>query len=188
MVYAYVTNLSKSIEFNMYGANQFITTPNEYNNIKLKATPEDKILIEEGKLLGSTLGQVLKELSYLVVQNIPFLLLDNPLICNDNEMAIATLSYLATLDFGKETKMGRPEIEVPVDMDKLYRIYLNGEVKKAIELSSLSRATFYRRIAKYEVENGFTKRRNTKAMIYGKTLENLNLDSVTLEKFPLLKL
>lgn len=188
MVYAYVTDSSKSIDFNMYKANHFITSQEEYEKLKQYLFPTDTLLIEHPSLLGNTLNQMIKELMDLKERKIKFVLLDNQLINSENLEAMNLISYLSSINLSKKVKIGRPETEVPVNFSKLYRMYLMGDTQRAIQLSGLSRATFYRRLAKYEKENGYVKRRNNKAMEYGKTLQNFKLDNRTLEQYPLLKL
>lgn len=52
----------------------------------------------------------------------------------------------------KGVKFGRPSIEFPENWEKIYNQWKNGEItaKKAMELLSLKRNTFYRLVQKYE--------------------------------------
>ena len=52
----------------------------------------------------------------------------------------------------KGVKFGRPAIEFPENWEKIYNQWKNGEItaKKAMELLSLKRNTFYRLVQKYE--------------------------------------
>lgn len=188
MIYAYITNTAKTIDFNIYRANQFITSAEEYNKLKIYILPTDALIIEETQLLGNTINQVINEINDLRLRGINFTVLDNTQINNNNREIMSFIDFITNLNLGTQLKIGRPEVNVPIKFDKLYRMYLMGDTQRAIELSGLSRATFYRRLAKYEKEHGYIKRRNSKAIEYGKTLQNFKLDNRTLEQYPLLKL
>ena len=188
MVYAYVFDTPKPIDFNMHKANCFITNFHDYTLVKGLILPTDSLLIESASLLGNSVQQIIKELLDLYTQCINFTVLDNVTICSENKGLYTVLHYLDELNLQKSTRIGRPEVKPQISFGELYRMYLNGDTQKAIELSGLSRATFYRKLAKYEEENGFAKRRNNQALEYGKHLQKFHLDNSTLEQYPLSKL
>ena len=53
----------------------------------------------------------------------------------------------------KGVKFGRPVIEAPPGFEKIAKSFLHGKIKlaKALELTSLSKTTFYRRLREYEL-------------------------------------
>lgn len=171
MVYAFIEQTAKSIEFNMHQVNYFITDKLEYERIKPTLSNDDKLLIEKGSLIGNSVSQVIGELLKLKELGIHFVLLDSPILSDMNTGAMKILEYLNQLKSGSPVKYGRPKLESTVKFDKLYRMYLRGETEKAIELSGLSRATFYRRLGDYEKSNHLEKRRNSSALHYGRLLD-----------------
>lgn len=188
MVYAYVNNESKSLQYNMYEINTFIYTRDEFIRVKKSMKSDDTLLIETASLLGNSVTQVMKEIIDLKASQLQFHILDNMYLCDGNNLGIEVLSYLLNLSLGNKHKSGRPETKPSVKFDKLYQMYLNGETQRAIELSGLSRATFYRRLEKYEKEHELLKRRNKSARDYGETLQAFNIDMKMLDSYPLLKI
>lgn len=172
MTYAFIENTMKSIDFNMYAINYFITDKYEYENIKKEITSEDTLLIEKGSLIGNSINQVITELLKLKEMGIHFIVLDSPVLTDMNTAVMKALEYFNDLKVISPVKYGRPKSECPVKFDRLYRMYLKGKTKEAIQLSGLSRATFYRRLEEYEKANNIEKRRNSNALIYGKLLDN----------------
>lgn len=170
MVYAFIENGMKSIQFSIYGVNYFITEREEYEKIKSSLTQDDTLLIEKGSLVGNSVNQLITEVLKLRDMGIHFTLLDNPFLSDCNSNIIKVLEYLDQIKKEGTVKYGRPKTESSVKFDKLYKMYLAGETKKAIENSGLSRATFYRRLEQYEKENKIERRRNSSALEYGRLL------------------
>lgn len=188
MVYAYINVSSMEKMISAYNVDKFILNKSIYDTTKQELTSNDTLFIESLVLLGSSFNKILKELDYLIKNNIQFEILDMSTFSSDNNELCNFVRSICRLQTKSKLKPGRPEIQPKVDFSVLYRMYLNGETKEAIELSGMSRATFYRKLEKYEIERGFTKRRNSSALSYGEMLKIFSIDMSKLEEYPLLKI
>lgn len=149
----------------------------QYNTLLSIVKSGDTIVIKELDRLGRNFIETPKELQRLFEKKVNVEILDTPLLHTGDEkldytinnMLIGFLSYIADkerkkiklrvreeLKIAKDKgiKLGRPERKLPQNFKKYYDRWKSNDIT-AIEFSkllSVSRATLYRYINKYEVE------------------------------------
>ena len=149
----------------------------QYNTLLSILKSGDMVVIKELDRLGRNFMETPKELQHLFEKKINVEILDTPLMHTGDEkldytinnMLIGFLSYIADkerdkielrvregLQVAKDKgiKLGRPEAKLPQNFKKYYDRWKSNDIT-AIEFSkllSVSRATLYRYINKYEIE------------------------------------
>lgn len=148
-----------------------------YRKLCRKLKPGDVLFIKSIDRLGRNYNMVLDEWRYLTKErSIDIVVIDMPLLDTRIEgknlvgkfiadVVLQVLSFVAENE--RETmkqrqaegirmaklrgvKFGRPAISTPKNFDEIVNLFLNKEVssKQAIEMSGLSRGTFYRKLNK----------------------------------------
>ncbi|RMD00242.1 recombinase family protein [Clostridium autoethanogenum] len=149
----------------------------QYNTLLSIIKTGDTVVIKELDRLGRNFIETPKELQHLFEKKINVEILDTPLMNTGdvkldytiNNMLIGFLSYIADKERDKielrvkeglqvakkkGIKLGRPERKLPQNFKKYYDRWKSNYIT-AIEFSkllSVSRATLYRYINKYEIE------------------------------------
>lgn len=157
----------------------FYKESKNYEALKEVLVEGTVLVIDSLNSLGKSLKQVLSELRDLTAKKVKLVVMDCELL-NDfkndklkqdmttRDFVVELITYLAMKESEqvktrqkcarKEGKhIGRPKQASTIDFSILYRMFLDNKTKEAIELSGLSRATFYRRVEQYEKEHNLIR-------------------------------
>lgn len=147
-----------------------------YQSMKLTLRQGDTLIIKELDRLGRDMEQIKDEWRELQKMGVDIIVIDNDLLNTANKtdlekilisnIVFELLSYMAQKERDKirarqaegiaiAKTMGKYKGRKPIQSDsfeKIYKVWRNGEITavKAMELSKLTKATFYRKVKQYE--------------------------------------
>lgn len=148
---------------------------NNYKKLIRKLKPGDVLFIKSIDRLGRNYNMVLDEWRYLTKEkDVDIVVIDMPLLDTRIEgknlvgkfiadVVLQVLSFVAENEREmmrqrqsegirmaklRGVKFGRPSVPIPDDFDKVIALYREGKItsKEAVEMSGLSRGTFYRKL------------------------------------------